>query len=330
MSAEHQKPPPKSIVQRIGDSALAGFVLRDVIMPRMETQIFDAIHPEYTEGFDQAYQELIKQGYVPIILMNHQSHADGIPASLVTDRLTKLARKADPEHPLQGFQLIVASSMVKGNQGGFLQAITKYLEPNFAKKNQHLIPYTRQSDVEKYGVPTNHIEVAIQLTTSMKEHYGFGFFPEAHLTGGRHKKDGSGEINGMQPFDTTEFKLPAILKIARRQGKKVMFIPVGIHGGYRILSPNTKLPNMDAFLGLFQNPPPILVQVRVGMPITQEALQQLTDETGESPNILLAKAIAKLLPEQAQGVYRETPETPKLPRSGTIYSRVVNLFRRGS
>ncbi len=129
----------------------------------------------------------------------------------------------------------------------------------------------------------------------------------------------------MKPFDIEEFRLSAIRGVAQRQGKKLVFIPVGSHGGYKLMSPDTKLPHPRAFAGIFQAIPPRLVQVKVGLPITEEALEQMVIDTGETPNVILAKAIADLLPLEAQGVYKET-----LPRSGTIFSRAVDLFRRGS
>ncbi len=209
MSAEQQpKGKSPSLARRIGDSRLAHTLLRDTIMPRMEPMVFAAIQPEYPKGFDQAYQELIQKGYVPVFLMNHQSHGDGIPASVVAGRLTELAQQAIPEQPLQGFYLVISSTVRTGDQGKFLQAFTQFLEPHFAKRHMWLLPYTRKTDAIKFNTKTNRIETLKRMSEYLVADFGLGFFPEAHMDGGRWKSWRFWEgINGMRVWCKTPFSL---------------------------------------------------------------------------------------------------------------------------
>lgn len=324
MTAEQK--PGRSVIQVLGDLALAGAFLKDGIMPRVERQIFKAIKPEYPEGFNQRYQELINQSYVPIVIANHQSHADGIPFSVVTNDLTELAAEANPENPLNGFYLVIASTVTTGEQGGFLKAIANHLKPHLERRHCYYLPFVRESD-KKLGAKPNRREALEKIQKAIQESYGLGFFPETHLKGGR-RKNIFGRINGMQEFNPKEFEASLICRIVNGQRRNVAFIPVGIDGGGKLLDPDIKIPGIQGIRALYRNPPPQLVQVRVGMPITQEALREITESSGETQNIILAKAIAQLLPVEAQGVF-----APKLPRSGTIFSRlpvVAAIFRRES
>lgn len=276
---------------------------------REEARLFDPCIPEFSHGFDafnEAYSQYIKGGYFPILLSNHQTHADGIPHAMVADGLTYMAQLADPYRQFPGFFLPIATSVETGDQGTFLQNTLQQLMVPFEKRNLHLMLYTRNKDSKVYGTPANKISFMKKLMGYFKHGYGLTLLPEASVQGGRTNKE-TGEIYGMQPFTGANIEL--ILTLLTREEKQPVFIPMGIHGTYRWQSPEKRRAAIKPALILFftsQEMPPI--QVRVGMPLTLDDLlsRVQNDDSTQSRSLvdILGYEVAQLVPPEARGVYR--------------------------
>jgi hypothetical protein len=179
-------------------------------------QIVRQIKPEYPEGFEEKFMEVMKdRNVVPMLIANHESLADTISMVLISNRLTKLINKARgvedrlgqmiindlkdafagnllKERPADkkafpGWVLTMAKSLEAGHegQGKFIQELTRQLNSWFHDNSVKIDGYARQKDVEKYNLPATNIGYARRLTESIRSGEGRAMFPQASVESGR-------------------------------------------------------------------------------------------------------------------------------------------------
>lgn len=98
-----------------------------LFLSRVESNIAAPIVPEFSQGFADAFATAIMdENVTPVLISSHESHADLIPAAIVTRYLAELANKIrGDQNPFPGFTLLIAASLESGNQGILLEQGTK-------------------------------------------------------------------------------------------------------------------------------------------------------------------------------------------------------------
>lgn len=291
------------------NEVLVHFVTK-ALLYRVEPKIIDPIQPEYLEGFDKAYSEVVTDPNALIILIpDHQVHADGLPLSKVTQRLTQLTNAVrGSDHQSPGFVIIISKSMKSGHQGAFIREITTQMEPKLQKRNLFTNDYTRDTD-EKYGIKKNNTGFMVRLARYIKKGYGMVVFPEATMEGGRRVKGAPSrdDIHGMQEFNKADFKI--IIALAHDLGKNVWYVPVGLYGGFNIESPDTNLPTLPAVVTVFTPKFINLVetQVKVELPVSHDDVIKEVRKDGMEVNsatigFVLGRRVSHLVP-RGRGVF---------------------------
>lgn len=215
-------------------------------------------------GFNEEFIEQVKEAD-PIVVFTHQTHADGILASVVSAHLLDLIRESGREPQIRGFALTVASSLVKGRQSRVLQGFYYPISYLMSKKGLKTISYTRKADEDAYGMSRdgNQGEIGV-LKQALQHRYKLAVFAEGTVQAGRHRPgDNPENIFGMQ-----EVKSAVLINIARLTkeesgGKPIFFATVGLHGGFRIQSPNKEKlgPTKEGLATLFGVPERLIPHV---------------------------------------------------------------------
>lgn len=259
----------------------------------------------YKEGFQDEYVKAIKEGYYPVIVANHTSHADGILiaplANILTGVNNDIARTQDP---FQGFMLPLSQSLDNGEQGFLKHQFYVKSRPVLSELHLYPVLTATKNDREKRGLSKNTEEFSSDLKAGIKNNYGIAVFPEGSVTGGRRNE--YGKLNGMQPFAEDGLAL-VILNAKRYRKSPVAFIPVGIDGGYKIFNPQTGLPSKSAVrYGLGFGNLPETAKLTVGKPIKSNAepLDSLVKtKQWEEIDKVIGKNIAQLIPDELRGIY---------------------------
>jgi 1-acyl-sn-glycerol-3-phosphate acyltransferase len=249
----------------------------------------------YEEGFWQEFIPALNEGYVPLVLANHESHFDGTTISKVAGELTH-------EGWLMGFMMPLAASLDNGDQGGKMKALYRSQYPLLRRNSTVPLNITREKDKESYNEKANLIRVIRDLVEYINEGYGIVQFPEGETTGGKIGK--SGIRNGMIPFKKDAIR--SLLLAVEKAGRMPLIIPVSIDGGFRVLNPDRKLPTRNAIrVGMGRSNPP-LVNVTVGFPIKAdegEIAKLIKNKNWVGVNEHVGRRIAGHLPQLQRGVY---------------------------
>lgn len=284
-----------------------GSFFEKYIAPRFDKTCHLTIEPEVKEE----YSELMAKGGRPIIYGNHQSHADGWSLGLTVQRLRDLAQEVGVDFP--GVVLPLARSMFTGHQGKAVQVLNDLSRPILEKRGLRTLPYTRNKDVEKYGLKKKHSEV-LAIARVIRDGYGVGYLPEASVKGGRHRNFlgfvFGGEIYGVIDIDDKDGFL-GFYDLIKRFGQvegETFFLPVAMEGSYRFFGADVTVPTWELIRALFIDPPnPI--QATVERPITRMRLiQELGEDCFLNGSLLsdfLMKQVIRKLPPQSRGIYRK-------------------------
>lgn len=266
-----------------------------------------------TVAVEGRFQQLIAEGGVPIVYANHQGHADGLAMAKVAEHLRDLTLQ-NGQHFVRGLAVILAKSMVSGHQSKELTSIYDLVIGACRQRGVVPIPITRKKD-EGYGL--SRLQVAAEilpLIKSLRDGYGMAFLPEGSVQGGRHPK-GSGieNIYGIQELDNNRL-MEFFQLISRKISRKPFFMPIGLHGSYRImqseegskpkLTPKGKW-SLIAALGM---PIGVLrIKTNLLMPFAEEEIiQDLGSDWLKDGPVFNRYAMKRLLPgipSAAQGVY---------------------------
>lgn len=209
------------------------------------------------------------------------------------------------------------------------------MKRHFQRRGTQTVEYVRvPEDVDRYRMKPNRIEVTNALIEGVKAGFSLSFFPEGTVEAGRTKVREKrqenneaqifvdieeflegigliGEINGMQPFDGEVFGQAK--RIADKYSKGALFVPIAINGVHHILKPTTDrkaILTPYSFAALLSPFDLGLITVRVGVPIMANSMVGDLSSSGKEVNgqnmaDYIGFQIARLLPENARGVYAQ-------------------------
>lgn len=262
------------------------------------------------------FQQLIADGGVPLVYANHQGHADAMAVAIIAKHLKDLTLQPDGKYLVRGLATILAKSMVSGHQSKELTSTYRLLVGACRQRGVVPVPVTREKDSEQYEMSRGQIASEMMpLIRSLRNGYGIMSFPEGSVQGGRHPKGSSLEdIYGMQEPGNNN-----LIDFFQLMGKvKPFFVPVGLHGSYRImqseeggkpkLTPKGKWSLIAAALGI---PIGVLnIKANLLMPLTEEEIiRDLGSDWLKDSTVFNGYAMRRLLPgipTIAGGVYRES------------------------
>ena len=225
----------------------------------------------------------INSGVIPVVLANHQSFADGLVLSEITDAIRSSSH-------LEGFR-------IPGSVTAMGQPLHQSLAPIYEQRGLITIGvYTEQEMTELGQDMTGYnARAALSLYKGPHEGYGIVFLPEADPVGG--SMDADGKLLGMQEVTRNDLEGYRTRLTKKYPWRTVAFVPIGIDGSYHIYSPETNTPGELAIKAVCDNVvDEPFVTVNVGELI-------FADEITGDVNTFLMSAVAKLLPEHARGFY---------------------------
>lgn len=216
-------------------------------------------------SFDEEFKANVKEAD-PIVVFTHQTHADGILASVAAEHLLTLARGVGRELLIKGFALTVASSLVKGHQSRVLQGFYYPISYLMSRKGLKTVSYTRKVDEDQYGMNRdgNKSEIGM-LRQELQKGYSLAVFAEGTVQAGRHiPGDDPENIFGMQEVKTAVLINTARLTKQENGGRPIFYVTIGLHGGFRIQSPNKEKlgPTKEGLATLFGIPESLIPHVR--------------------------------------------------------------------
>lgn len=287
----------------------------EIFFDRVERKIVERIEPEYAEGFDAAFREAMRDpDTIPILISNHEGHADAISTAIISRRLTGIASETRGNEDL-GYMLTVAASLETGHQNLFLQEGMKVVQGMLPRYSLSTQPFVREEDRERYGITSHNEDYTEKLLEIVgkgvnRSADGLAFYPQGSVESGRRIKEGPNKnhIKGMQRFNCD--KLYNLIRIIEaRYHRKVLLIPVGSHGAGNVINPDHRRPTLATIVKLATPNPRSLMQVKIGMPIKWRDLKkQIEEQKGQKVTLedvenSLGKTIASLLPPDARGIY---------------------------
>lgn len=337
-------PEGRNFVEQLREDIDAQF-MRMVLAPRAE-YIESGTKFRYPEGFNRSLQKLVFAGYWPVVYSNHESHFDVYPLTDIAQNIMGITNAVldvvaaleddNSDNRMKGFVLPIASTLDSGDQGKVLKsALDASLE--YAKqRGLSTIPFTRPKDETLLRAQGREKEIlknsGARLLRRWIEGYGIVIFPEATVAGGRPRRILRGEgdfytaedleqISGMQEAEEPHLGNLFLTiqqvgkgsgekgekkKLLRAGGKKMVLIPVGIYGSYRVLNPILKWPTGSVLFAAFLSGDPHFVDVEIGMPMPEEQiLEELAGRqlTAEVVHHHLMRKIVDLTPSPAHGIY---------------------------
>lgn len=305
--------------KRLGKEILRPAIAKatEIFINRVQRKIVERIKPEYAEGFDSAFTQAMRYpNIIPILISNHEGHADIISTAIISRKLTDIVNTTrNDEDRFRGFMLTIAASLETGHQNLFLQESIRQAKMKLPEYFLSTQSFRRKADRERYGITSDNSHYMRKLTAIVnrgeeREADGLAFYPQGSVESGRRIKNGKDEnhIKGMQEFNCDElYKL--IRVIESRYQRKVLIIPIGSHGAGNVVNPDHRRPTLKTAVELVKQDPKSLMSVRIGLPIEWDNLVRQTEEqkgreaTPEDIGDSLGKIIASLLPSDARGVY---------------------------
>lgn len=204
-----------------------------------------------TKGADDRLRELILAGGVPLAYSNHQMHTDGIAWAGIANYLRQFTGSFPQNRQLRGLSVLLATSMTNGQQGEELKTTFDMLVEGAKRMGMIPVPATREKDAVLYGMSRTQILREVKpLFENLRERYGIGCLPEGTVEGGRHPEGEDIEnIYGMQEVGNDNLIAFNALasKRLRPLGERVFYLPVALHGGYRLMqAPKDGKPRLTA------------------------------------------------------------------------------------
>lgn len=213
------------------------------------------------KAIDERIQELVEEGDIPIGYADHEGHGDGIAIAKVSGYLRDLTAEPRsrfhlprwlhprPRYCIKGLAIILAKSMVTGDQSEELKDSYDLLVDAGRKKGLEPVPVTREEDQKRYGMTREQIVAELSpLREYLLAGYGMAFLPEGSIQGGRHPKEKDiEEIYGMQEIKNNNLmtfyrlvKHAAHKRVPKKDGRP-FYMPMGIYGSFRIMQ-STEIP----------------------------------------------------------------------------------------
>lgn len=264
-------------------------------------------HSDETPANIELARGLIRDGHVPLLYSNHQSHADKLMVSGITEMLLQHGA----EEQITDFLVPVAATMESGEQGDYIQRLLSLFEPLYRDRGFGPdVPIITANDRLTRGVEGSNTESLRRLMNAPRDRHGLVLFPEATLTGGRRGEDGA--VNGMR--EVTSDNGSGLIGYPKFWFKRklghAVYLPVSISGSYRVYPPDPgrSVISPDVIAGILgDGHTEPLVTVSVGTPFSyprlREALGEEPDHKQKRHLDLLMGKVAQLLPAEERGYY---------------------------
>ncbi len=265
------------------------------------------------EYLDQT-AELVAEGRRIMLVANHQSHADVFPLGLAAYALTErinlaLARVAPMDSSFYGFVGPKAASVETGGQGSLIAEFFDQIEPWLLEHKLDLISIVR-GKYEKDESRT--IKELARITKKVRSgQYGLAILPEGTVEGGRLARREPPRRHGIVESEPGLMSTMVLKSLNR--GMDVVVVPLGLDGGYRVFSPNYKLPNVVTVGALGKNMvggrPWSVAKAVMGEPFLASSLNLPGGQIDIANmhmevNRQVMGMVSTLLPERARGVFR--------------------------
>lgn len=247
---------------------------------------------------------LIKPYSMLVFASNHLSHVD----VLAVLEAVPEARKRFPTMGTVYFP--VSATLENGRQGGIGQTFyNKVANPFLEKEGIQPLYVVTHGDKTKHRAEQNPEEAKTQARDLVKpvaeKASAYFVLPEGSVEGGRHNTDGT--IKGMQRVWNPFLRL--ISEAAQKQGREIIYVPIGIDGTYQILSAENIFFTRTSFAEIIRKLLGMrlrkLAVVRAGTPfiIDPETNSRLLNK------IVMGDHIAPLTSPAARGFYRKATPT---------------------
>src|SRR3972149_6602521 len=267
-------------------------------------------HPDYEDDLVDA----VKDNYTLAYIGSHTAWGDILGLAYISREGIGLANEHLPkEKQIKGAVAAFAETInpKKKKQGKTLNRMLQAVLPLLNRYMTYPVYTVTANDRLKRGEQKNGRGFIADMLAMMRDGYSvIDVLPEGSVDGGR--KDANGNRKGMQLFQ--EDSIGSIITLSKRLNKSgVLFIPVGIEGGWKSNDPTTKLKLFSGYEGL-KSGLMLTTDVRkmdvlslnIGKPIrtNDPEIAELV-ETRDWPELdnRMGFAIAQLITPQMRGVY---------------------------
>lgn len=250
----------------------------------LDSRVFNLFELNYRPETFKTISGHIKSGKLPLIVANHQSHADGLILSLITEKI-----KDESPDNINGFYLPIASSMVSGKQSPNLKKYLELLAPLCEHNNLFMIPVTRKKDIEVYGEENPNFSSIRKILNCHNDKFGMIFLPEGSVQSGRNREDGS-IFGTIPPEENNSFD--DLVKKYLKNNIDFCVIPVAINGTYKFCNPTTY--KIDMFCS------DISATISDNI-LTSDDFKDLKNK----PSEFIMPLVAGMLPVESRGVYKQ-------------------------
>ena len=302
-------------------TGIKGFVtrrLQESILWYAENAVISSkteYHPDYADDLVKA----AKDNYTLAYIGSHTAWGDILALAYISREGIGLANEYLPlDSQIKGAVAPFAETINprKKKQGKTLDKLLQAILPLLNRYMTYPVYTATVNDQIKRGEQKNGRGFIADMLSMMNNGYSvINVLPEGSVDGGR--KDANGNRKGMQLFQ--EDSIGSIITLSKRLKKSgVLFIPVGIEGGWKTNDPTTRLKLFSGLEGL-KSGLMLITDVRkmdisslnIGKPIrTDDSEIAKLVEKRDWPELdnRMGLAIAQLIAPQMRGEYtsRET------------------------
>ena len=272
-------------------------------------------HPDYTDDLVDA----VKNNYNLAYIGSHTAWGDILALAYISREGIGLANEHLPlDSQINGAVAPLAETLhpKKKKQGKTLDKMLQAVLPLLNRYMTYPVYTVTENDRLKRGEQKNGGGFIADMLSMMRDGYSvIDILPEGSVDGGR--KDTNGNRKGMQLFQ--EKSMGNIITLSRRLKKSgVLFIPVGIEGGWKINDPTNRFKLFSGYEGL-KSGLLLTTDVRNMDPISLNVGKPIKTDEPEIADLIERKdwleldnqmgfAIAELINPKMRGVYtnRET------------------------
>lgn len=259
---------------------------------------------ELPAGFEQEYIAALKNGDLATAVSSHDSHANALGAMNLSTKMWEIAHDAGLDYPTS-IMIPVAASLLSGNQDPTLKKMVDAVMPQVYKAHIEPVASIRGKDRDVYDMKGSNRDLLRGFDRAGRENKGILFFPEGSVQAGRTRPDGTryGMIEPKEPL------LDWMVRHFDNQGRELFIMPVGMYGGFKILSADSLRPTMRAYLAVAGVPGIDLGWVKVGPPkriseIRKQIIGKDLDHPRPFQHFILKQMVAPVLPLEARGIYK--------------------------